>query len=514
LGSAFNRPFSSDGCFRPSSIQEICSIVKWAKSINKKVRVAGSRHSTVGSYWTADPDDENTVRILLDRFRSINIEGNEVTVDAGCNLGVDPNNPSSTVENSLVYNLQNAGLALANLGGITHQTVGGFLSTGSQGGSTSRELVITKMVIVNGMGVEQTFRPGDEGFNHVCVSMGLCGVIAQVSLECVPCFVVRYRTETIPYSKVLHEREHHVLPKVNVDDVVGWQRLVQEYPYSRYLWFPQKGVDRIQLWEGVVKENGFGDLFKNKPVIQGYGETPLFLQMILKVFYKIVYKVPPLNCLVTWIITTVIKIAEPLTNKPTTAHGWWGDVLPMDNEVADNLFPVIFTELWFDLDKANNVMGILEDYFKEDKGLSHTGPLAFEFYAAKKSDFIMSMAYGAHQFRVDVFWPGEACGNPDDFFKQFWKLFEEKDLKFRCHWGKAQYTYHMTNPADKQGYLRSVYPQFDCWLKFRREQDRDNIFLTPYWARVLGEEAQEPEAEEDNGHSTFTPSDVLLSQRD
>jgi hypothetical protein len=38
-------------------------------------------------------------------------------------------------EQSLCYALQQRGYALPDLGGISHQSVGGFLSTGSAGGT-------------------------------------------------------------------------------------------------------------------------------------------------------------------------------------------------------------------------------------------------------------------------------------------------------------------------------------------------------------------------------------------
>ena len=75
-----------------------------------------------------------SINIILDRYNKIN--GNIVTVEAGIHLGHDPLDPLSTKENSLLYQLHHKyGLSLSDLGGISHQTVGGFLMTGSSGGS-------------------------------------------------------------------------------------------------------------------------------------------------------------------------------------------------------------------------------------------------------------------------------------------------------------------------------------------------------------------------------------------
>ena len=74
----------------------------------------------------------NVALITLTKYRDVFIdkEKKRATVKAGTNLDVDPEESDSTEANSLVRQLQAAGFALPETGGITHQTVGGFLSTG------------------------------------------------------------------------------------------------------------------------------------------------------------------------------------------------------------------------------------------------------------------------------------------------------------------------------------------------------------------------------------------------
>src|SRR6185369_7373823 len=115
---------------------------------------------------------------------------------AGCHLGRDPFDPSgtSTVENSLFYQLDKAGLAISNVGGITHQTVGGFVSTGASGGSLTHSfdgnIVSLRMIDGNGVVHDLSESSNSELFHAVGVSMGLCGVISTVTIQCVDRFDV------------------------------------------------------------------------------------------------------------------------------------------------------------------------------------------------------------------------------------------------------------------------------------------------------------------------------------
>ena len=112
----------------PRSEGELVALVNRARREGVQLRVRGSLHSVGKAIWS-DPGDRN-INVQLDRYNRIlrfDDAKKQVTVEAGIHLGIDPRDPGSNRENSLLYTLERRGWALPDLGGISHQTVGGFL---------------------------------------------------------------------------------------------------------------------------------------------------------------------------------------------------------------------------------------------------------------------------------------------------------------------------------------------------------------------------------------------------
>lgn len=510
-------PYPSDGYFHPRTEQEIVHLIKWANVQKKKIRVCGSRHSVPDAYWNST---DTMIRVVMDEYRGIdiNMDLKQVTVCAGCNLGIDPYCNKSTLENSLLFNLQNCGLALGNLGGIRHQTVSGFISTNSQGGSLSQGGAdIIEMKIVNGVGQVMTYRKDKtlvdgvlvtqsseaalKSFNNAIINMGLYGIISTVTLQCEDSYAIKHTQTTMKASEFFKDKQSNQ----------AWIDYFKSAPYIRFLWFAQKGVDNVQEWKGdrIVGEdlNNHPGLFSINPAPVKY-DIATIEQMGLKIMYLLVPSTPPYNKCLSWFLRTVIGLAEPVS-KPVTAVGWWNNDLSMDNDIQDDLFPVKFTELFIPLEQMNLTMEVLRDYFQGDNGdLARTGPLAFEFYCGVKCKYTMSMSNsdGIYKdescFRVDIFYPGFSGGKPQVFYRQFWNLLHEKGINYRCHWGKYQVTRYqaprfgtgldeaafnaLSSDEKKQAYLQGLYPGFKDWCKQREEQDPKCTFLTEYWSIVLG----------------------------
>ncbi len=135
---------------QPENIDDVKKLVIQARNDTKVIVVQGAGHSfPLSDQLTRQAG--NYLYVLLTYLNKINNYdwGQGVfTVEAGCRIGHDPFDETdvSTLENSLVYQLDpvNAngtrslppGWSLPELGGITHQTIGGFIATGSSGGST------------------------------------------------------------------------------------------------------------------------------------------------------------------------------------------------------------------------------------------------------------------------------------------------------------------------------------------------------------------------------------------
>ncbi|EOD13609.1 hypothetical protein EMIHUDRAFT_212761 [Emiliania huxleyi CCMP1516] len=138
--------------WHPQSEMEVQGIVRQARAEGKKVRVVGSGHSVWDAVVPAGfaQTGEGDWLIVFDNMRELAMDGTRVRAQAGSNLGVSPRLPHFepittdaalapsaqnltrpfSWEESLCYFLDQQGRALPDLGGISHQTVAGFLSTG------------------------------------------------------------------------------------------------------------------------------------------------------------------------------------------------------------------------------------------------------------------------------------------------------------------------------------------------------------------------------------------------
>ncbi len=556
-----------DGFYHPENEEQIVALVKRAYNEGKQIRVRGAAHSLARGIYTDPgegfPDVPNTVseqspprgpniNIMLDNFKElqwIDEEKGIVEVEAGIHLGADPLDPTGTspLGKSLLYQAHLKGWTLNDLGGITHQTVSGFLMTGSSGGTLMYSLDENLLAfrIIDGQGnaewVQKSERP--DLYNAVTLSLGLLGIITKVRLQLTKEFCI-YGEETT----------YRIGPSCPIDlfgkgdeKVPGLEAFLKETPYSRILWWPQKGVDRIVVWRAVrgkatpafspfpyhefgkkkfstqieeffgavlfttLGNRGFGKIWSklnmdftrlqtNLRKRRGRTSTgkprqawffPFCITWILRlILFPLVLFFSVFRGVLVWLYPTIVDALEPLTGrdegKAFMDYVWRS--LPMDNAADDVLMGTEFTEIWIPVRYTVEVMRLIGQLF-ETKGLSATGYYATELYTGIRSEFWMSPSYKEDVFRVDLFWYINNAGNPggkNGYYSQFWELLREHGIPFRLHWGKFLPEYDYKEWAV---YLRSQYPQWDEFMKLRGERDPRNIFLTRYWRRHLfGEE--------------------------
>jgi len=299
-----------DGCYHPSTPEEISALVRQTKSEGGKIRVAGSGHSVWSAIAPKDLDlnPGSLPRLLvLDKMRAIqepqSIDGSEdklVEVEAGCYLGQSPQEPfaetigeppppatfapsvttQGTWETSLLYFLEERGLALPDLGGITHQSVGGFLATGSAGGTCKYSLgeAIESFKVVDGEGKIHCVRAdGDtkDAFAALGISMGLCGIIASVTFRCIPTYGIK-GSETVGKAA-----DHQCVDFYNLG--TGKPTISQfltDTDYTRMMWWPQYQFDRLVVWQAErvapgLKPIPYAELGK-LPILKQCGVSILF----------------------------------------------------------------------------------------------------------------------------------------------------------------------------------------------------------------------------------------------
>jgi FAD/FMN-containing dehydrogenase len=499
LGGIAGGPFGTIACRPPPPITvagkrrfehpeteaDILGLVERARTSGVQMRVRGSLHSHAGAIFTDDHADH--VNVQLDRYNRIvgwDVQKKQVTVEAGIHLGVDPLDPGSNADNSLLHQLDKRGWALPDLGGITHQTVGGFLSTGSAGGSVKYDvgesIVSIRIVAGDGKIYELKRNPNNptdaltNPFYGVGVAMGLYGVISTVTFQCIDRYDLVGKQVTADYSG----------SPVDLFGTAngGLRKWMEDETYNRLLLWPQLGVERVQLWsahratpEELARIRPGGQL---RP--QPLKVVPKFLQALVRAVYDNVQATPPPY---TQEKVKSLKNIIKLFISNGTEEFWdaWLECLPMDDKVSDRYLATEFTELFIDIDRTAEVMAALKAFWAGDDRMNRTGPFSVEVYPSKASHFWMSPSYQKDKVRIDVFWL-KSGPDPDGFFyPQYWELLRPFGVNF--HWGK-----HLSRPESSTGlwYRRERTPSWREFMKWRAHFDPEQIFVSQYWRDHLG----------------------------
>ncbi|UAJ08884.1 FAD-binding protein [Polymorphobacter megasporae] len=550
-----------DGFYHPTSEDEVIALVNHARATKVRVRARGATHSVAWSIYTdpvaglpldktleASPPAGANIDIALDqlaRLTWLDEAAGTVEVGAGIHMGFDPSDPFgvSTIANSLLYQAFLKGWAVNIVGGITHQTISGFTGTGSAGGSITYAFDnVAAFRVVDGLGAASWIARGDDAFDAMLTAVGLMGVVTAVRLQLVPMYLVTGQEATTPVTG----------PECPVDlfgpgdaDRLSLAKFLKDQPYSRLTWWPQKGCERVQIWQAARAPVPPGD-----PTLVPYQEfTPdlggQVKQLLASVFFVLLGNtdVAQIDALVAarvtqfghnlaglWatrnggagaaatavtIATTVLALPVqllartgamrtlfpsllPLFNPmsgstPTLFNDYYWRSLCMDNTADDIMLGTEFIEIWLPIQYTQQVMTLFKAMF-DANGSAATGYYAQEIYAAAPSTAWLNPSYsdGKDEYRdgvarFDVYWYRDNAGEPDvknAFFEQYWDLLKANDIPFRFHWGKFIPFYDLPGWA---AFYRASLPRFDDFLALRARRDPDNLFFTTYWQeRLLG----------------------------
>ncbi len=475
-----------DGFYHPNSEADISNLIKYAVNNKLKVRVRGATHSVAWAIYSDQGFQPNSttiqqapgggnINIMMDRmnkFTWIDEEKGVAEVEAGIHIGVDPYDPSdeSNLNNSLLLQAADKGWTLSDLGGITHQTIGGFLSTGSAGGSlkSSLEANFLAFRIMDGTGDAKWIveSENEDLFRAAGVSLGLLGIITKVRIQFSENFNIRGQEIIVPQyldtdSRSPGNAEHKYCPCPV--DLTGHgtihypslQTFFEQNHYSRILWYPQEGIERLAIWTAEqvplheTFQNGIARAYKEftrnrfTTYLEEIGAALLFTIAGNRGFFTIwaktgsafsnlytdvhwlwskrlgsflSYLFTGLFVSVLWILSILLivlpfslfrklylklfpKLLGMLQSRTKIKdlrevqfHDYMWRSLPMDNQASDIMMGIEFTEIWIPLEYTQQVMALMSDYFK-DNGLSATGFSMTELYAGKKSKFWLSPAY-------------------------------------------------------------------------------------------------------------------------
>jgi len=479
------------GYHHPGTEEELRALVIEARRRGLALRVRGTAHSKPEAIHTdarLRGERAGAIDVVLDRYGAItfDMEKKQVTVQSGCRLARDPRDPwgSADDESGLCAELERRGLALPCLSGIRHQSIAGYLATGSAGGSQRHSIAaqVVALRLVDGLGqVHDVSRERDpDVFFAAGCSMGLLGVISTVTLQCVDRYDV-IGDETIRPYEDLAGAEGGDAPAALAD-------FFAREEYARVLWWPQPGVNKLVSWRARrMKESDYGG---------ARGERGALVRRPYVPFPPIAGSTVPAQAAAgaaLWLLDRIraipgvervgagltnVFVSEPPGGPQQFWDDWWQG-LPMDEQMREGYLPVEFTEIWLDAADSAEVIARLSEHYASG-GLHASRNFATEIYAGRESPFWMSPGHGRTSIRLNVFWFGGNRGNPErEYFPQYFDLLS--DLGFRLHWAKSLFP----NPSRGAAYLREQYAHWDDFLKIREQLDPDRIFLTEYWRRQL-----------------------------
>ena len=511
----------ASGIYHPTIESDIQLLIAEARKAKVQIRVVGAAQSRANAIYTdnylKNPQSAD-INIMLDGFRSLSYNEAlmQVTVGAGINLGFNPFDPTdtSTKDNGLYPQLHAKGWAIANVSDAIHQTVAGFISTGSSGGSPihSFDDAILSFRIIDGNGNISDINRSDDPDNRfyaVGSSLGLLGIIVSVTLQCVPTFDI-IGTETTS-NAVDTEMDFF---GAGAGDKLSLQAYLSNTEFARILWWPIKSLQRCISWKARTMQasdynpqTGTQEDFHAKPY------EPVFPKLLgsrlpSEEFASIGFKL-----IATWpgwlynlfgtnttdkIIVDIVNKIEPhlypllidmyfpnnsAKKPPQEFWDTWIGSLPMDTiEFSNNLFNLKYTELWIPIEKTQKTIDVLQQFYTEG-GYAATGYYTVEILTAKRSSFWMSPSYQHDVVRINIMRFDDGEENNMAYFQQFWDLLHQKEIDFRLHWGK-----YLPPPASSTGsaYLQTQYPKWNDFMALRTTMDPDNIFLNSYWKTQLG----------------------------
>lgn len=419
----------ADGRVHPADERAVAEAVRFAAASGRRLRVRGAGHAPSGTVAGDGPED---LVLSLDRMRALRVVDEAellVQADAGIHLGRDPSAPpdEGSLAGSLLHRLaEEHGWTLGSTGGITHQTLGGFLATASAGGSLRHSLLdhVVEVRLIDGRGAVQVFSggEGERGLPAVLPSLGLLGVITAVTLRCEPLF-------TIAGQEAIVDVTDTPFRFVGSDD--DRRRSLAEFlaaaEYARIEWWPQRGAERLIVWQAqrTDVQPGFRptryEEFTRYPVLGEALFSMLFvifgnlghprrvrellrrnadhvgialdrlgtagrltprrrsLARLLPALLRAVGASAPLLALLAPLLRASLPRLVPAAldrvlpldehkpgmrrGEPQSFRDWSWQGLPMDNQASDVLLGCRFTELWVPLPRGAELVAAVRSYF-------------------------------------------------------------------------------------------------------------------------------------------------------
>jgi FAD-linked oxidoreductase len=335
------------------------------------------------------------------------------------------------------------GLAMTNLGDIDGQSISGAISTGTHGtGARHGGLAgqVRGLTIITGDG--EILRIDDENnaelLPAVALGLGALGILAEVTIACVPRFLLESVEQSEPLADVLDTLAERV---ASAD-------------HFEFFWFPHTTT-------ALTKTN------TRLPVSAGRRPLPFGKRWVDETLMgNGVFRA---TCFAGTVLPPVIPVVNRLAAKVAGNRRF----TDFSHSVFSTKRTVRFREMEYAL-PAENVPAVIREIeaLIAQRRWRISFPIEVRFAAA--DSLWLSTAYGRDTGYVAVH--RYVHENPARYFAAVEAILLEHGG--RPHWGKM----HTLDAAS----LRTLYPRFDDFLAVRDRLDPRRLFSNPYLTRVLG----------------------------
>jgi L-gulono-1,4-lactone dehydrogenase len=410
----------------PGSIEEIAAAVGRAAREGMQVRVAGAGHSF------SDIACTDGLLIVLDGFGSVldvDSESGLIRVQGGITIA------------QLNARLAEHGLALENLGDIDVQSIAGAISTATHGtGARLRnipsQVVELTLVLADGSTLLCSQERDPELFRAARVGLGALGVVAEVTLRCVPAFTLRGIDAPAPLLQTLDRFEEIALANEHFELFV--------FPHCDVaLTRTNNRTDEPPRPRGRVSE------YANDVLLTNHA-----FELFCRIGRRLPSRIPEINRLVTRMAGSSKRVDR-----------------------SDRIFAsprlVRFTEMEYALPREHTteaVRRVME--MIEQRGFAV--PFPIEVRTVAPDDALLSTAAGRESGYVAVHMYRGMEWRP--YFEAVAEIMES--FQGRPHWGKRHF--------QSASALRPRYPEWDRFQAVRARLDPEGRFANAWTDRVLG----------------------------
>jgi L-gulonolactone oxidase len=342
---------------------------------------------------------------------------------------------------ALNLRLAAAGLALENLGDIDVQSVAGAISTATHGtgarlGNIPSQVQSLMLVLADGSTLECSPERDPETFRAARVGLGSLGVLAEITLRCVPAFTLRGLDAPAPLADTLARFEEISLANEHFEFFV--------FPHS------DTALTRTN--------NRTEESPRPRGRTAAYVEDILLTNHAFGLFCRLGRRMPGR-------IPTINRLVTRLA----------GSSERVERSAAIFASPrlVRFTEMEYSLPRANTaeaVRRVMETIV--ERGFAVPFPIEVRTVAA--DDAFLSTANGRDSGFVAVHMFHGMPWQP--YFRAVEAIMDE--LGGRPHWGKRHFQTAET--------LRPRYPDWDRFQAVRAHLDPGGVFANGWSDRVLG----------------------------